>query len=97
MSRREFGTELSARFRQTLDEAAVGEATRLLLYQSEGPARLWTQVAALPSWRERGRYLFEMAFPPPDYMRRRFRSAGPLAYARRLGGGLRRLLGPSRP
>jgi len=52
-------------------------------------------LAALPGWSHRIRYVWQHAMPAPDYMLRRYgshtRAALPWLYLRRWGSGLRKL------
>lgn len=82
-----FGTAVPAALRQALEQdAARGEPSMVFL--RGGPrALLLAEVLALERWRDRWRLLREHAFPPPDYMLRKYATTRrwllPALYVRR--------------
>ena len=86
-----FGTPIPARVREALGAPSPVEASAR--YFSGGPLRQMVgDFVALESWRDRRTWLRETAFPPVDYMRRKYpdspRGWLPLLYARRGWGGI---------
>ncbi|MDQ3488092.1 MAG: nucleotidyltransferase family protein [Acidobacteriota bacterium] len=91
-TRSRFGTGLPQAFEGALAAAAPGEPSRAYV---EGPVSkrdgLMTDLAALPSWRDRARLLREHAFPPAAFMQQRYGTNArwllPALYVHRIATG----------
>ena len=81
------------------DLTPSGRAEPSARYLSGGPARqMLGDFISIRTMRDRARWLGEIAFPPSEYMHRKYANAMlrwlPLLYARRAAHGLRRLAAP---
>jgi hypothetical protein len=77
-----FSTELPARLAALTQEKADKETFAALLKPGGRQVGIkhhaLLELKALPTWRERIRFLFQNAFPPPEFMRWRYSETSPL-------------------
>ncbi|CAK8711793.1 Putative nucleotidyltransferase [Candidatus Electronema halotolerans] len=77
-----FNTELSARLAALTQEKTDKETFASLLKPGGRQVGIkhhaLLELKALPTWRERSRFLFQNAFPPPEFMRWRYNETSPL-------------------
>jgi hypothetical protein len=77
-----FSTELTARLASLTQEKADKETFAALLKPGGRQVGIkhhaLLELKALPTWRERIRFLFQNAFPPPEFMRWRYSETSPL-------------------
>jgi len=78
----EWGAPVPAAALRDLEERQPSrqEARAIALLQNPGSAgrRFWSDLAAMPSWRQRLRYARTHVLPSPEYMRRRYGVRHPL-------------------
>lgn len=89
-----FGDALGHRAEDHLGRDAIErhEPSRAFLDRSRSRGALLAgDLAALPRWQDRAVRLWQLAFPPVEFMRATFGSAAPLAYVRRAVRGMARL------
>lgn len=93
-SRECFGTAIPPRLLESLGRPGEAEPSAAMLSAGEG-RRMVADFVALENWRDRARWLRELAFPAAEYMRWKYPDAGaawlPMLYLRRGLSGIARL------
>jgi hypothetical protein len=89
-----FGTSIPPRLLQALSEAGAAEPSARLLTSGPG-GRMTDDFRALEHWRDRARWLRELAFPDAEYMRWKYPDAAvtwlPILYLRRALSAITRI------
>lgn len=89
-----FATAVRHRAEDHLDPVAMARAEPSRAFLDRGRSRaalLAGDLAALPGWRHRARRLWQLAFPPPSFIRQTSGAPLPLAYLWRAVRGVGRL------